>query len=214
MKIILASSSLGRKKILESLGLKFEIIPSNIDEDKFTAPSPLALVKKIAKAKAMAVLRAISEKRKATSKKLLPIPYSLFAGPYVIIAADSMILFRGQIYGKPKTKTEAKKFLKMFSGKTHRFLTGLCVIDTTTAKLYQTSCYSRVYFSKLMGKEIDDYVKTANVTSFAGGYAPDLPGGEIIKAKMKIIGSKSNVLGGLPLEKLLPVMKRFLPERK
>jgi len=59
MKIILASSSIGRKKILKKLGLKFKVIPANIDEEKFTAPTPLALVKKIAKAKATAVAKRL-----------------------------------------------------------------------------------------------------------------------------------------------------------
>ncbi|MBI4999617.1 Maf family protein, partial [Candidatus Gottesmanbacteria bacterium] len=52
MKIILASSSIGRKKVLKSLGLKFRVIPANIDEEKITASNHIKLVKKIAKAKA------------------------------------------------------------------------------------------------------------------------------------------------------------------
>ena len=69
------------------------------------------------------------------------------------------------------------------------------------------SCKSQITFEKFTKKEIDDYVKIANVTSFAGGFAPNLKGGEIIKRKMKIKGSVSNVLGGLPLEILLPILK-------
>ncbi len=201
-KIILASASAGRKKLLESLGLEFEVRPANIDEKKFSASTPLGLVKKIAKAKALAVLGTLGNT-----------PAS-----FLIIAADSMVLFRGKTYGKPASRKEAKRLLKMFSGQTQEFITGLCLIDTNTHKLYQKSAKSRVVFDNLTEKEIETYVKTANVTAFAGGYAPDLKGGEIIKAKMKILGSESNVLGGIPLEKLVPILKTdfnipvFLPK--
>ncbi len=210
MKIVLASASAGRKKLLENLGLKFEVIPANIDEEKFAASTPLGLVKKIAKAKALAV-----------EARILPIHTNTTnTTNYLIIAADSMVVFKGQTYGKPKSRNEAKRLLKMFSGKSHFFISGLCVLDTNIHKLYQTSGISRVTFSNLTEKEIETYVKTASVTSYAGGYAPDLKGGEIIKAKMKIIGSESNVLGGIPLEKLVPILKTdfnipvFLPEQK
>ncbi len=215
--LILASASAGRKKLLESLGLKFEVIPANIDEEKFKAKTPLALVKKIARAKALAVAKKIG-----TNDSCL------------IIAADSMVVFRGQVYGKPKSRSEAKRLLKKLSGKAHFFVTGLIVIvmgnryslnpssfsskrrlmlsqnlDTNIYKLYQNSGISRVIFGKLTEKEISTYVKTANVTAYAGGYAPDLKGGEIIKPKMKIEGSESNVIGGIPLEKLRPILKRL-----
>lgn len=188
-------------------------MPANIDEEKFQAKTPLGLVKKIARAKAMTVAK-------------------ICLSPCLIIAADSMVVFRGQVYGKPKSRREAKRLLKKLSGKAHFFVTGLSVIafcardstklsitslrktsvvsknlDTNIYKLYQNSGISRVTFGKLTEKEINTYVKTANVTAYAGGYAPDLKGGEIIKAKMKIEGSESNVLGGIPLEKLRPILK-------
>ncbi len=194
MNIILASASAGRKKILENLGLKFKVIPSNIDEEKITASSPILKLKKIARAKALAVISSLISK-----------PYGL--NP-IVIAADSMVLFRANLYGKPKSRKEAKRLLTLLSGKTHEFISGLCVIDTNTNKLYQTYAKSRVALGKLTEKEISNYVKTASVTSYAGGYAPDLPGGEIIKSKMKIEGSRSNVLGGIPLEKLVPILRK------
>lgn len=199
MHIILASQSSGRRKILENLGLKFEVIPADIDEEKITTSNPIALVKKIAKAKATVVAKILRKKNSVGD-------FSAQIDDYLIIAADSMVFFRGKTYGKPKTRSEAIELLKMFSGKTHEFITGLCVIDTNTNKIYQSIAKTKVVFGKLTEKEINDYVKIASVTSYAGGYAPDLPGGEIIKARMKFIGSKSNVLGGIPLEKLLPIL--------
>jgi septum formation protein len=127
---------------------------------------------------------------------------------YLIIAADSLVFFAGKTYGKPKTKNEAKKYLQMFSGKAHEFLTGLCIINTKTNKLYQASQKTKVKFEKLRQKEIDDYIRLAPVTSFAGAYSLEEAGAEIIRSKIKIIGSETNVLG-LPVEKLIPILEEL-----
>lgn len=237
MKIILASASAGRKKILESLGLPFIIIPADIDERKITASNPIRLIKKIAKEKAKTVFKQIrseptnfdrlrQSERLRVIKQLQPVrerfedgsTISLASGVrsdiIMIIAADSMVLFKGKTYGKPKDKTEAKKFLGILSGQTHEFITGLCVIYFSLdrrplSRLICKSCKSEVTFEKFTKEEIEKYIKIAYVTSFAGGFAPNLKGGEIIKPKMHIKGSVSNVLGGLPLEILLPILKQI-----
>lgn len=196
MKLILASSSIGRKKILKRLGLKFEIVPANINEEKITAANPINLVKKIAKAKAVATLRGL------TSGEVKPPKEN-----YLIIAADSLIVFNGKTYGKPKTKKEAKRILQRLSGKTHEFITGLCLLDTSTSKLYQGSCRTKLIFEKFSKKEINQYVRIANVTSYAGGYSLEEKGSEILRPKIRVIGSESNVLG-LALEKLIPILRK------
>lgn len=190
MKIILASASKARGKVLKSLGLKFKVFPADIDERKITAQNTTKLVQKIAKAKATAV---------ATDLSAPP--------PYLIIAADTMVDFEGQTYGKPKSKEEAKKWLKMFSGKTHQFLTGVFVINTKTGKTYQAFHRSKVKFGPFTKQEIEDYVKVAPVTTISPGYSLNLEGSEILRPKIKVIGSVSNVLG-LPLEKVLPILKK------
>lgn len=212
MKIILASASLGRKKILTDLGLKFTVMPAKIDERKITASSPILLVKKIAKAKAVEV-----------SKKLIP---HLASNNFLVIAADSMVFFQNKLYGKPKSKTEAKTMLSMLSGQTHELLTGLCVLKDTPdynltpnrfrITLYQRSCRTKVIFEKLTPEEINEYVRIAPVTSCAGGYfiaqthaAILNPAGlSLLENKIKLIGSQSNVIG-LPFEKLLPILKMY-----
>ena len=131
MKIVLASSSIGRRKVLESLRLKFEVIPANIDEEKFTASNPIKLIKKIAKSKALAVLGT---------------PPRAPVSNYLIIAADSMAVFQGKTFGKPKNRQEATRFLQIFSGKTHEFVTGLYVVNTKTKKTYQASAKTKVKF--------------------------------------------------------------------
>lgn len=218
MKIILASSSIGRKRVLKNLGLKFEIIPANIDEEKFTASNPITLVKKIAKAKALAVLGVRgghqflrNERSEATPAAAGFVPQKIAwptsarrdRQPYLIIAADSLVLFAGKTYGKPKTKTQAKEILTMLSGKTHEFLTGLYIINTKTNKRYQISCKTRVIFKKFSDQEINTYIKASPVTTHAGAYSTS---DDFIKNKCKLIGSATNVVG-LPVEILLPILK-------
>ncbi len=214
MNIILASASAGRKKILESLHFPFTVIPADIDERKIIASNPITLVKRIARAKALAVLENVGAGRDRPAFSGEP-----RLAPTIIIAADSMVLFRGKTYGKPKDKKEAIKMLTMLSGQTHEFITGLCVLaltlqDHLLQKLIVKSCKSYVTFEKFTKEEIEKYVSVADVTKFAGGFAPDLKGGELIKPKMHIKGSKSNVLGGLPLEILLPNIEEFLLKKK
>ena len=215
MQIILASLSITRKKILESLGLKFKVVPSHIDETKISATNPKLLVQKIAKAKAEAVVKRI----KNQSLNHLTIQPS----NYLIIAADSMVVLNGKTIGKPKDNQEAKKILKQLSGKTHSFITDLCLINTKTNKTWQKFAETKVTFRNLSDKEIDGYISKTDVTRFAGGYAIIPPGdfnlktvkkgqspvpsgagqSDIIK---KISGSSTNIMG-LPLETLLPILK-------
>ena len=202
MQLILASASQTRKKILESLGLKFKIVPGHIDETKISAINPKLLVQKIARAKAEAV-----------AKKFRNFAISQFPD-YLILAADSMVVLDNQTIGKPEDSQEAKKILKALSGKTHSFITGLCLINTKTNKTWQKLAESKVSFRELKEKEIEAYIKKTDVTRFAGGYAivpsQDFDLKTVKKGRSDIIkkisGSLTNIMG-LPLEILLPILK-------
>lgn len=186
MKIVLASQSLGRKKILESLEISFKIFPSEIDEAKITVSNPKLLAQKKAKAKAEAVAKQLNNQ----------------ITEQLIIAADSMVLLNGETIGKPKDKKEAKKILKELSGKTHRFLTAVYVLNTKTKKVWQKTALSKVTFRKMRDWEIEVFLKKVDPTVVAGGYSLDPPQDFITKVK----GSITNVLG-LPLEVLLPILR-------
>ena len=80
-------------------------------------------------------------------------------------------------------------------------------IEVKTNKIYQTHAETKVVFEKLAEKEINNYVRIAPVTSFAGAYSLEEKGAEIIRPKIKVIGSETNVLG-LPVEKLIPILKK------
>ena len=108
--------------------------------------------------------------------------------------------------GKPKDEFEAKKMLKMLSGKTHKVLTGVCVKSTIDEELVTTSsfvCCSKVYFKKLSEEEIENYVSTKEPMDKAGAYAIQGLAGKFVE---KINGSFHNIVG-LPVSQLYSILK-------
>src|SRR4030043_2088617 len=98
-RIILASASPRRKELLDKIGLKCEVEPSNYDEDIHSGLSPDELARAISLEKA----KLVASKHKNA----------------IVIAADTFIVFRGKIMGKPNTQAEAKKMLMTLKGKSH-----------------------------------------------------------------------------------------------
>ena len=133
-RIILASASGGRKKLLEELGIKFEVIPSEYEEDHSLQMNPHEFVKFLATLKARDVASRVE---------------SAF-----VIGADTMVLFEKEIIGKPKNAKEASQTLQKLQGRTHKVITGYAVFDTDKDKLLVR--YNKEYESFL---EIIDLFK-------------------------------------------------------
>jgi septum formation protein len=132
--IILASASPRRKEILEKTGLKFEVDESRREEKMDTGLKPHDLAKFLSREKAREVAS-----RHANA---------------LVIAADTIVVLRGRVYGKPCDREEAKEMLKVFSGKTHSVITGFTIIDTASKKELSGSKSSKVFFKRLSADEI------------------------------------------------------------
>jgi septum formation protein len=183
--IILASASPRRKELLEKTGLKFEVEPSNYEENISPELEPHELAKWLSLEKAKLVAKNHQNA--------------------LVIAADTFIVFEGKILGKPATETEAKKMLETLSGKQHSVITGLTIIDTETNKAISKSVETKVYIRKLTSKEIEAYVKSKEPLDKAGAYAIQGLGSVIVE---KIEGDYFNVIG-LPLSALAESLKGF-----
>jgi septum formation protein len=183
--IILASSSPRRKELLEKIGLKFTIDPSDYPEDRHPDLNPEGLVKSISLGKAMAVAPKYKDA--------------------VIIAADTIGVLEGKIIGKPHTAEAAVAMLRKMSGKSHLVITGFTIFDTANRKLVTRSVVTRVYFKKLSLEEIDNYVQSGEPMDKAGAYAIQGLGSVIVE---KINGDYYNVMG-LPLNALVNSLKDF-----
>lgn len=184
-KIILASASPRRKEILEATGLKFSIDAGDYEEDMTLGLEPPQLARFLSSEKA----KNIAAKYKNA----------------LVIAADTFIVFKGSLMGKPHTREEARRMLTLLNGKAHSVITGFTIIDTNTKKKLSRSVETKVYFRKMTAQEIEAYVKTGEPLDKAGAYAIQGIGAVIIK---KIEGDYFNVVG-LPLSSLTGALKKF-----
>ena len=172
-KIILASKSPRRKKILEQVGLNFEVMVSDFDETKIKFKTPQEMVEKLSLAKA----KLIAKKNPGA----------------IIIGADTTVIFKKEIIGKPKSKADAFRILRLLSGNTHEIVTGFTVIKGS--KSITKHVISKVKFKKLSNAEIKAYVATGEPMDKAGGYGIQEKGGLFME---NITGDYFNVVG-LPI---------------
>ncbi len=149
-KIVLASRSPRRKKLLEQIGLEFEIVDSNYDENQIKIADLIELAKFLALKKAEVVAARYDDA--------------------IIIGADSVVIFNGQALGKPKDAADAKRILRELSGKENKGITGYAIIDTKNKIVVNNHSEAVVKFRNLSEEEIDEYVATGEPLDMAGAY--------------------------------------------
>jgi septum formation protein len=184
-KIILASASPRRRELLALTGLKFSVDPGDYEEDMSTPLDPHRLGRFLSLEKAKSVA---ARHRDA-----------------LIIAADTFIVFKGGLLGKPHTGREARRMLLLLNGKRHSVITGFTILDTASGKRLSRSVETTVFFRNLTEKEIDAYVRSGEPLDKAGGYAIQGLGAVIVR---KIEGDYFNVIG-LPLSALTEDLRKF-----
>ena len=184
-KLILASNSPTRKKILSETGISFEIIPSDYEEDMSLVLSPQELAMHLSRGKAESIANTDIQG--------------------VIIGADTFVVYKDEVLGKPCTADRAKEMLNMLSGKKHIVITGFTIIDKEKNKIVSKVVETGVYFRNLSDNEIDEYIVTGEPLNKAGAYGILENGWKFIE---KIEGSKSNI-AGLPIEEVTEVLKNF-----
>ena len=192
MKIILASKSPRRKEILSSLGIKFDVIVSDVDENS-EITDPACLVCELSRRKGMAV---------AKSEKILN-----FNEDVIIISSDTLVFCEGNIFGKPADISEAKKMIKSLSGKTHSVFSGMSVIKVSkNGEIVEFTDFEEtmVTFREMTDDDIDLYLSLESVTDKAGAYAIQGIASLWIE---KINGNYFNVVG-LPVNKLCSLVEK------
>ena len=177
-KIILASKSKRRSSILKSCNISHIVVPSRVREAHKATKRPGALVMMNAKRKAEAVAQ---KKDKG-----------------IIIGVDTLVLFKGRLVGKPRTRNEARRILKAFSGNQIIVYSGICVIDLDNSKESSGFNKTPLYIKKIHQRDIDKYFKLLGPYDKAGGFSIEGVGSIVFD---NIRGSYFNVLG-LPMGKL------------
>jgi septum formation protein len=174
-KIVLASQSTSRRRLLEGAGLKPTVIVSNVDEetDFFNAMTPADMVIALAVTKAHTVREQIDY-------------------PALIIGCDSTFDVDGVSFGKPGTPDIARERAKAISGRSGLLHTGHCIIDTAQGREIADRVTTKVTFSELTDQEIEDYIASGEPLQVAGGFTLDGYGSPFISI---IEGDYTNVVG-------------------
>jgi len=184
-KIILASASPRRAELLFQIGVKFELVPSQIEERPHPDEAPPDYITRIARAKVIAVARHQE------------------AG--LIIGADTVVVLDGRLLGKPVDDHDAKSMLKQLSGRWHAVMTGVALYDVESR--HEVADYEKtlVKFAQLTDREIDWYVHTGEPKDKAGAYGIQGLGGLFVD---EIAGNYYNVVG-LPIPLVYRLARRL-----
>jgi septum formation protein len=157
-RVILASASPSRKRLLESVNIDFDVLVSGVDEEnpEITRLTPSEMVIALAIMKAHTVKNTFDCGRNS-----------------LIIGCDSTFEFDGQSLGKPVTPTNAIARARLLSGKSGLLHTGHCVIDTAQGIEVSDISTSKVHFAKMSDEEIERYVDSGEPLEVAGGFTLD-----------------------------------------
>lgn len=176
-RLILASASPRRHALLNSLGLRFERRPVDIDETPRLNEAPVDYVSRLAMEKAREDARAGE----------------------LILAADTIVVLDGEMLGKPADAVEARSMLSRLAGRQHEVLTGVALFETDDGRLIGGVERSRVRIARLSEEIIAWYVATGEPLDKAGSYAIQDRGALFVES---IEGNYTNVVG-LPLPLVL-----------
>ena len=184
MRFILASSSPRRRELLASIGLTFDVMPSDIPEIHQPGESPEEYVARLSRGKAA----VIAEKHPEAW----------------IIAADTTVLLGDELLEKPADAADAKRMLATISGKTHTVYTGVTLQNAARGWHDTRVAETEVRMLPLDARDIAWYVSTGEPLDKAGAYAAQGIGAVFIDS---IHGSYTNVVG-LPLALLFQMLRR------
>jgi MAF protein len=185
-RLVLASSSVYRRALLDKLGIAYSCVSPEVDETAHPDERADALVRRLALSKAQAV--AASE------------PDAL------IIGSDQVATLGGRILGKPLTEARAIEQLQAASGKTVRFYTGLCLLDSATGDYQLEAVPFDVEFRPLSDTQIVNYVRREQPLHCAGSFKSEGLGIVLFE---RLRGDDPNTLIGLPLIRLTRMLQNM-----
>lgn len=184
-KIILASGSPRRKEILDKYNLNPLVIKSQVSEIINDEEAPEQIAMTLAFRKSIDVSRHYAD--------------------YIVIGADTIVVYEDQVLGKPTDKEDAFRMLSLLSGKTHRVITGVSIIKESVGIKIVDYDTTYVKFKYLSEDRIRNYINTNEYADKAGSYGIQGLGGILVE---KIDGCYFNVVG-LPLTRIDYILSRY-----
>ena len=181
--LILASASPRRARYLRMLGLDFEVVPSGVAEHPRGSESPEGHVERLAGEKA----RAVAARRAGS----------------LVLGGDTVVVFRGEILGKPGTREEAVEMLLRLEGRSHDVYSGLALVGQD-GEVSSGVSVTRVTFRGLAPEEVEAYVDTGEPMDKAGSYGIQGLGASLVE---RLEGDYFTV-AGLPVPLLVRLFER------
>ena len=185
MALILASQSPRRKELLGLFHIPFTVRVADIDEAMDPGKPPFDEVARVSRLKAMAVAAEPED---------------------VVIAADTIVVLKDQVLGKPASEQDAFRMLSALSGQDHQVMTGMTVLHGE--KAVSITEVTDIHFRPLSENEIRSYIATGEPMDKAGSYG--IQGGAALFAE-KMVGDYYNVMG-LPVCRLWQILREMCPE--
>jgi MAF protein len=185
-RLILASRSPRRRKLLAHLGVPFRVVVPEVEED--VAPTTMGKPEELAEALALAKAEAVAREQKEG----------------IVIAADTIVVDGDTILGKPADGSEAAATLRRLRGKTHRVITGLAVVDAGSGQRAAAHVVTAVHMRHYSDGEIAAYVGRGEPLDKAGAYAIQ---DEQFRPVASYDGCYCNVVG-LSLKALVILLRR------
>ena len=191
-KIILASKSGVRKKILNQNNIFCEVIPANVDEDSIKE----SMIKEKATPKIISKNLAEVKANKVSQKK----------PEEIVLGADSVIDLGGELISKPTNREEAINILKKLNGKKHKLISSVC-ISKNGSMIWNVTDESTLTMKKLNLDEIKSYLtKIRDKELFAYGVYQIEAGGRYLFSKIE--GDENSIMG-LPIQKIKDYLSRI-----
>lgn len=174
MRLILASASPRRAELLRAAGIAFDVMPADVDETVDPEETPDGYVRRVAQLKAETIIAR--------------------APGRVILGADTIVLTDNQVLGKPVDHDEARRMLRLLSGREHVVITAVCLVNSAAEsnRIHTSVARTAVEFAPLDDPEIDAYIASGEPMGKAGAYAIQ---GLASRFVTRIDGSYSNVVG-------------------
>jgi septum formation protein len=199
-RIILASASPRRKELLEQIGIEFEICPAK-GEELVTKSKPQEVVSELSRQKAEEIASGVLAYNERHPELVTP-------QDILVIGADTVVAYGGNILGKPRDEADAKRMLFLLSGQVHSVYTGVTLVFIDKAgRTGEYGFYEKTDVSvyPLDEAEIDRYIATGEPMDKAGSYGIQ---GRFASYIQKIDGDYNNVVG-LPVARLYQELKRL-----
>ena len=185
-KLILASSSIHRRKLLKQLKLPFPVAKPNIDESRKKNEPINQFVKRLSREKAMKIAQDHKDS--------------------IVIGSDEIAVCNNKVLGKPLTIKNAKNQLKLISGQKVVFKTGICVVSIDDKKIFSSVVNYNITMRTLNDRQIENYIKKEDMLKCAGSIRIE---GLAIGLIEKTSGSDPTSIIGLPLIKLSNYLEKM-----